>query len=252
MAQASAENFNIIIVQELRILSHRDRKVKKRHPDYEIFSPTEDWNTRPRVMTYVRKNENLNVYQILSCDTPDICWIKLKGTIPPLKIFNVYRPQKEAVGGAVITALKTWQVPSNSIVAGDSNLRYTLWDIFARNSNKSEELLEWTHANSRFLASPSNESTYTRGSVLDLVFTNIIDTQGSIVKHLHTTSNHETLVTTIPIGGRTHFAGRRGKQINITGNIRSKMLIVPNIFSRSPDSSETDRVFPVPLITHEG
>ena len=78
LAQASSENFNIILVQEPWILSHRDRKVTKQHPDYDIFSPTEDWDTRPRVMTYVRKNENLNAYQILPSDTPDICWIKLR------------------------------------------------------------------------------------------------------------------------------------------------------------------------------
>lgn len=72
-------------------------------------------------MTYARENENLNAYQILSYDTPDIIWIKLKGTLPPLNIVNVYRPPQEAVGGAVITVLKTWQVASNDIVAGDFN-----------------------------------------------------------------------------------------------------------------------------------
>lgn len=232
LAQASAENFNIILVQEPWILSHRDRKVTKQHPDYDIFSPTEDWDTRPRVMTYVRKNENLDAYQLRPGDTPDICWIKIKGTIPPLNIVNVYRPPQEAAGGAVITALKTWQVPSNSIVAGDFNTRHTLWDIFATNSNRSEELAEWAHTNSLFLASPANESTHTRGSVLDLVFTNILGTQSSIEKHLHTTSDHETLVTTIPIGGRIHGPQRKQYKLNAESTPRFALGVKESIDPR--------------------
>lgn len=176
-------------------------------------------------MTYARENENLNAYQILSCDTPDICWIKLKGTIPPLNIVNVYRPPQEAVGGAVITVLKTWQVASNDIVAGDFNTWHTLWDIFARNSNKPEELVEWAHANSLFLASPSNESTHTRRSVLHLVFTNILDTQSTIEKHLHTTSDHENLVTTIPIGARTHSPQRKQFKLTAESTLRFALRV---------------------------
>lgn len=199
LVMASREAADIILVQEPWTLYQREKRITKQHPNYTNFCPQDTWEIRPRVMTYVRKDRNLQPTQLRPADTADICWIKILGTTSAVTIVNVYRPPKECKGGEVITRLKEWQVPSNSVVAGDFNTRHPLWDSRARSSRHAEELANWALQNELSLASPADESTHNRGNVLDLVFTNILGAQCNVEEHLHTTSDHETLVTILPL-----------------------------------------------------
>lgn len=56
------------------------------------FCPTDTWETRLRVMTYVRKGINLQPIQLRPSNTADICWIKILGAAPQITIVNVYKP----------------------------------------------------------------------------------------------------------------------------------------------------------------
>lgn len=199
LALAHAESADIILIQEPWTFPQKEKRMTKQHPDYIVFCPVDSWEARPRVMTYVRKGRNLQPSQIRPSKTKDICWITIQGTKGPIHITNIYRPPQELEGGEVITALKQWRVPLNTIIAGDFNTRHPYWDSRARVSKRAEELVNWAHQNNLILVSPANECTHRRGSVLDLVFTNILGTQCSIEEHLHTTSDHETLITTIPL-----------------------------------------------------
>lgn len=180
----------------------------KIHTDYLTFSPLDTWDVCPRVMTYVKKSRNLHPVQIRPTSTADICWIKISGASPPIFIANIYRRPQEVTGGTVITALKEWEIPPNILIAGDFNTRHTNWDSQAGSSRRAEEVTEWAQHNSLLLISPVDEGTHSRGSVLDSVFTNILGAQFTIEKHLHTTSDHETLVSIIPLNSHENAAPR--------------------------------------------
>ena len=105
LALAATERADIILLQEPWIFPHRDSRTTKQHPDYDNFSPTDNWENRPRVMTYVRKSQSLGATQIRPIETSDICWIKTLRTTPPITIVNIYRPPRELEGGPVISAL---------------------------------------------------------------------------------------------------------------------------------------------------
>ena len=54
--EAHLSLIDIILIQEPYISNDRPRRITKKHPNYEVFSPIHDWNSiRPRVITYVRK-----------------------------------------------------------------------------------------------------------------------------------------------------------------------------------------------------
>ncbi|POS84528.1 hypothetical protein EPUL_004872 [Erysiphe pulchra] len=186
LALANSESADVILIQESWIFSQRDKKITKQHANYMSFCPVDTWETRPQVMTYVRKGTNLQPTQIKPSNTADICWIKILGASLKTNIVNVYRPPQEPEGGPTITALKNWKVLPNSLIAGDFNTRHSLWDSRSRDSTRAEELIDYTH---------------NKGNVLDLVFTNIIGTQCNIEEHLHTTSDREILLTTLPLNG---------------------------------------------------
>jgi hypothetical protein len=59
LSLANSSSVDIILIQEPYIFSDRTRKISKAHPMYESFTPLDDWTTRPRVMSYVRKGARL-------------------------------------------------------------------------------------------------------------------------------------------------------------------------------------------------
>lgn len=87
------------------------------------------------------------------------------------------------------------------MVAGDFNTRHLCWDRLAKTSKLSEKLVEWTKNNSLQLVSLADYSTHTRGSTLDLVFTDILGTQSNIERHLYTILHHETPLFIVLLGG---------------------------------------------------
>lgn len=197
LALAHAENIDVILLQEPWILNNSDKRVTKNHHDFEVFSPTDSWEIRPRVLIYVRKGRNLCPEQHRPADTTDICWVKLTGVKPPVTITNVYRPPQENIEGPVISILKEWQVPRNCIIAGDFNTRHPIWDSRAEATGRAEELVNWMQNSDLDIISPINLPTHDRGSTLDLTFSNILGANCTIEEHLHTTSDHETLLTTV-------------------------------------------------------
>jgi hypothetical protein len=59
---AYEEGIDLILVQEPWIHSNLDRRIPKKHPAYSCFTPTEKWDKRPRVLTYVRKHPQIRAY----------------------------------------------------------------------------------------------------------------------------------------------------------------------------------------------
>jgi hypothetical protein len=54
---------HVLLVQEPRLFSERDRRITKKHPSFECFSPVDTFENTPRVMTYVRRGVGLRATQ---------------------------------------------------------------------------------------------------------------------------------------------------------------------------------------------
>lgn len=59
LALAQEEHIDLLLVQEPYIFYERDRRITKRHPSFECFTLTDNWTSRPQVLTYLRKGVGL-------------------------------------------------------------------------------------------------------------------------------------------------------------------------------------------------
>ncbi|RKK61485.1 hypothetical protein BFJ69_g17119, partial [Fusarium oxysporum] len=75
LALADSERYDIVLLQEPWTAHTDTRSLTKTHPAYDTFTPIETWDgndTRPRVMTYVRRDPRLLADQIRPFQTRDI------------------------------------------------------------------------------------------------------------------------------------------------------------------------------------
>ncbi|KJZ68510.1 hypothetical protein HIM_12102 [Hirsutella minnesotensis 3608] len=69
------EQYDVVLLQEPWMGLKDGRCLTKTHPAYDTFSPINDWDgrdTRPRVMTYVRRSADLFADQRRPASTRDI------------------------------------------------------------------------------------------------------------------------------------------------------------------------------------
>ncbi|RKK64640.1 hypothetical protein BFJ68_g18681, partial [Fusarium oxysporum] len=74
LALADSERYDIVLLQEPWTAHTKARCLTKTHPAYDTFTPVDMWNsndTRPRVMTYVRRDPRLLADQIRPFETRD-------------------------------------------------------------------------------------------------------------------------------------------------------------------------------------
>lgn len=72
------------------------------HPKFALFSPLNEWHTRPRVLTYISSSQGLRTYQTAINTSPDL----------PQVIVSTGRGRK-------IAAWKMRNAPAGSIRAGE-------------------------------------------------------------------------------------------------------------------------------------
>ncbi|KAG6979060.1 Retrovirus-related Pol polyprotein from type-1 retrotransposable element R1 [Fusarium oxysporum f. sp. conglutinans] len=85
LALADSERYDIVLLQEPWTTTANSRCLTKTHPAYDTYSPVEAWNsnsTRPRVMTYVRRDSTLSADQNRPYQSRDILWLTVNDTIP--------------------------------------------------------------------------------------------------------------------------------------------------------------------------
>ena len=140
LALSTAFDFSIdvLLVQEPRIFSELDRRITKKHPSFECFSPVDTFEHTPRVMTYVRKGVGLCATQerLLPQEDEaanDLLFLSIKtSTNQKLMVVSVYNaPQGNSNRvSAAITSLISFPpsfFPPSTFVAGDFNLHHPLW-----------------------------------------------------------------------------------------------------------------------------
>jgi hypothetical protein len=68
--QAYSNDIDIILIQEPYIFNNLTRKITKKHPSYECFTPTNSWeiSSQSQVLIYVQKKKGIQTFQL----RPDI------------------------------------------------------------------------------------------------------------------------------------------------------------------------------------
>src|SRR5271165_4063879 len=128
LSLASSSFVDIVLIQELYIFSDCTRKISKAHPMYKSFTPLDDWTTRPRVMSYVRKGAGLHADQLRPITTQDLIFLQLQArNAPPVIIINAYNapPRSTDLGAAINALLKLpLSLLTSTFLIGNFNLLY--------------------------------------------------------------------------------------------------------------------------------
>ncbi|KAJ0128294.1 Uncharacterized protein HZ326_28607 [Fusarium oxysporum f. sp. albedinis] len=193
LALADSERYDIVLLQEPWTAHTDSRSLTKTHPAYDTFTPVEMWDsndTRPRVMTYVRRDPKLLADQIRPFQTRDILWLAING----MTIVNFYR--QNDVHDALETLLQ-WPVPGRCLVAGDFNARHRSWQT-GPTTNRGQEIAAWSSENDLNLLNSLDIPTNPYGNTIDLAFTNMPLAEAIVEDHLATSSDHFTLSLTLP------------------------------------------------------
>ncbi|POS82279.1 hypothetical protein EPUL_005519 [Erysiphe pulchra] len=112
-------------------------------------------------------------------------------------MWNVYNAPINSIGAGECLKLL---LETSVIVAGDFNLRHPMWDSFTTfTSQETTALIDWAREKDLSLLNPTDVSTHNRGGTLDFAFCSLVKAKCEITLDLHTTSDNETLVTTIPL-----------------------------------------------------
>src|SRR6478735_2615734 len=120
LALADSERYDVVLLQEPWTAHTETRCLTKTHPAYDTFTPVDMWNsndTRPRVMTYVRRDPRLLADQIRPFQTRDILWLTING----ITIVNFYYQNNKS---DALNILIRWPVPERCLIADDFNARY--------------------------------------------------------------------------------------------------------------------------------
>ena len=193
LALAYMEKFDIVLLQEPWSKWEDGRCETKTHPAYKTFSPITFWDstsTRPRVMTYLSHNLEVDANQIRPIETRDILWV----TTNNITIVNIYR---EPAIRTLLPALFNWPISGKCLIAGDFNARHHSWEPGANTTHGGQYIADWAEEQDLSQLVPA-VPTNPRKTTIDLAFSNIPLATASIEDHLATGSDHFTIAITIP------------------------------------------------------
>ncbi|KAI8046942.1 Endonuclease/exonuclease/phosphatase, partial [Syncephalis plumigaleata] len=193
---AHEKDYNVVLLQEPHS-SYNEKKDTCRvpdHPSFTCFSPVSYWNsraTRPRVLTYVRKHRRIQPEQLTVVLSRDLLWVVVNGTT----ILNVYNDPQVT---ETITAITQWNVPTDTIVAGDMNAHHLHWRTDRPSSRCGTKLAEWAEEQGLLLLNePDIDTTrsapHRRATTIDLAFSNIDQAAAVVEEYLTTGSLHYTV-----------------------------------------------------------
>lgn len=204
---AFENNCDIVALQEPWVnMNQLCNRITKTHPQYQVFSPLSEWTVRPRVLTYVRKHRSL----LPSQPALDICrdLIHLTVNLPNGSKFHLLNLYNAPPGGSEDPDLGlrkllslSQDIPHSSCaVLGDFNIRHRHWDYTTDAApGKGDDLLQWTATHRLDILNPFETPTHNRGGTLDLCFSSYPGASCKVHHDLHTGSDHESLVLSLPL-----------------------------------------------------
>jgi len=185
--------YDVVLLQE-PCCGNNEQNFIPKNKNYRAFSPVTHWPTEktgwPGVLTYTRITSNLAVHQIRQYAGRDILVIQVN----KVKIINIYNhTERQAVRQVIGQPAPSGKV----LLAGDWNARHPSWEPGCTPTPRAGELVKWVDENELILHNKPGTATTARGTVIDLVFSNIA-AQTTIEEHLTCGSYHHTLLTTVP------------------------------------------------------
>ncbi|KAI0992832.1 hypothetical protein K3495_g15351, partial [Podosphaera aphanis] len=175
------------------------------HPGYDLYAPVDSWgmdgtncalmDERPRVLTYTKKGAGLYVQQRRPVQSRDLLWI----TVNDYHILNAYR---QPTTNEVIDYVTHLAAPNNCLVGGDFNVHHAIFEPGVVTAHRGQEMADWSFVSGMEYIGRPGRPTHQRGHVLDLTFSNIPFATTCVNEDLHSGSDHETQITTIPGRGR--------------------------------------------------
>ncbi|KJZ68476.1 hypothetical protein HIM_01090 [Hirsutella minnesotensis 3608] len=193
LALADSAKYDIVLLQEPWTEAKNSRCLTKTHPAYDTYSPVDSWDsndTRPRVMTYIRKDSRVLADQKRPALTRDILWLTVNG----VTIVNFYRQPHYDVS---LDVLLRWSAPEKTLVAGGFNAKHYTWQT-GRLEGRGEDIATWAAENGLNLLNTADEPTNPHGNTIDLAFSNIALASAVVEDHLATSSDHFTLSLILP------------------------------------------------------
>ncbi|KAI1001299.1 hypothetical protein K3495_g6897 [Podosphaera aphanis] len=105
--EAYSSSAGVILIQEPYIYRDRAKRITKRHPCFETFSPIDDGtSSRPRVMSYVRKNAGVRSEQSYTALSSDLLLLKIMSPSgKSIHIVNVYNAPAGCASDSVLDSL---------------------------------------------------------------------------------------------------------------------------------------------------
>jgi ribonuclease HI len=213
---------DIVLLQEPRLLPDLHRRRTVTHRGFTCYTPMDNWDSEagtPRVVTYVRQDRNLSATQIRPWgQSPDLLAIHVKSHgHGELTIVNVYNAPTGAIRAnhALNTLISTPQVAGPSIYAGDFNCHHPWWQPGVQQDTVGAQLHKWAEEMDLNLISPTDVPTHKAGNTLDLTWASasLIGMCTTVERSLHSTSDHESLLTLVPTLRATRAETKGGFQL---------------------------------------
>ena len=206
--EAHSISADIILIQEPYIFHDLTRRITKKHPSYDTFSPAADWsNSRPRVISYTRKGVGIQSEQKHTGISNDLLLLSLSSSdSQSIKILNIYNAPSSSPGPSSLLSLFELS-PSlfsgNCLILGDFNLHHHWWQpSWPRSpSPGADSFVDWIDTHNFSLLSPEDIPTHNRGNVLDLAFGKgplLLNSICNIPTHIDLISDHLPLLTIVP------------------------------------------------------
>ena len=260
LALAQEEHIDVLLVQEPYIFHERDRRITKRHPSFECFTPTDNWTSRPRVLTYLRKGVGLQAEQVRPLPSnSEACRDLLFLTVMSpsghnILIINIYNAPTGCTGEGLpiqaLTLLPRAAFPPHTFLAGDFNLHHPRWQpSYQLGTSAADPLINWTDDLSFCLISEADTATHKYGNVLDLAFASgplaLAGAESAVIPQLDVTSDHLPLLSRIPWDQRFQEPQTRLRPNTLQQNVFLSLLKnslegLPSL-PPNPLSSELDK-----------
>jgi ribonuclease HI/endonuclease/exonuclease/phosphatase family metal-dependent hydrolase len=217
LATAFLENIDILLIQEPYISRDLSRRLTKRHPAYNCYTPIDNWveHGPPRVMSYVRKGVGLCTTQVRPTTVDptvlsDLLFLRIQSPSgQSLLIANVYNGTRSSSirpgeAARALTLFPQTFFSKPSFIAGDFNLLHSSWQpsLQVSPTTFAEPFTTWLDQSQLVFISEIDRPTHDKGNVLDLAFCSsslaLIGASTIVAPYLGMTSDHHPLLTTIP------------------------------------------------------
>ncbi|POS83913.1 hypothetical protein EPUL_002613 [Erysiphe pulchra] len=171
----------------------------KSHHGFETFFPVSTWLSRPRAITHIRRHSHLKQYHMASNFFIDFVQSVIShGDNKKITIWNFYNAPTGSIGAGEDLATDLGCPGTPCFVGGDFNLRHPIWDSSATFTLRLyTDLIDWYEIKGLRLLNLIGIPIHDRCGTIDLAFYLEDSAYCENRPHLHSTSDHETFVTTI-------------------------------------------------------